>query len=192
MINIKKASLLAAFGVMLIPAAVFATVETSSTQDVVRDARGDAVMNTHGNCVVTKWDSGSDECGGRDILSRLSREERTVYFDFNRSTLNTKEKAKLDEIAKIILDSKEVENVDIVGFADKIGNPSYNKVLSKRRAEAVKSYLAKKGLKTKSIYVEGAGESKSLTKCDAVTERKDLISCLAADRRVEIKLNVKR
>jgi outer membrane protein OmpA-like peptidoglycan-associated protein len=192
MINIKKASLLAAFGVMLIPAAVFATVETSATQDVVRDARGDVVLNTHGNCVVTKWDSGSDECGGRDILSRLSREERTVYFDFNRSTLNTKEKAKLDEIAKIILDSNEVENVDIIGFADKIGNPSYNKVLSKRRAEAVKAYLAKKGLKTKNIMVEGAGESKSLTKCDAVTERKDLISCLAADRRVEIKLNVKR
>lgn len=192
MINIKKASLLAAFGVMLIPAAVFATVETSATQDVVRDARGDVVLNTHGNCVVTKWDSGSDECGGRDILSRLSREERTVYFDFNRSTLNSKEKAKLDEIAKIILDSNEVENVDIIGFADKIGNPSYNKVLSKRRAEAVKAYLAKKGLKTKNIVVEGAGETKSLTKCDSVTERKDLISCLAADRRVEIKLNVKR
>jgi OOP family OmpA-OmpF porin len=192
MMNIKKASLLAAFGVMLVPAAVFAA---PVAQDVVKDARGNVVMNTHNNCVVTKWTSATDECGRagmnkKDILSRLSTEERTVYFDFNKSTLNTGEKAKLDEISSIILASKEVDSVDIIGYADKMGNPSYNKVLSKRRAESVKKYLATKGLRTNNVSVQGMGENNSVTNCSTITERSALISCLAADRRVEIQLNM--
>ena len=192
MINMKKASLLAAFGVMLVPAALFAATDA---HDVVKDARGNVAVNTHGNCVITKWTSNSDECGQaglrkKDLLSKLSTEERTVYFDFNKSTLNTGEKAKLDEISSIILASKEVESVDIVGYADKLGNPSYNKVLSKRRAEAVKKYLATKGLRTSKVSVQGLGENNSLTSCSTVSERAALISCLAADRRVEIQLNM--
>jgi outer membrane protein OmpA-like peptidoglycan-associated protein len=194
MINIKKASLLAALGVMLVPAAVYATSGTGA-QDVVKDARGNVVLNTHDNCVVTKWEASADECGRarlnkRDILSRLNTEERTVYFGFNKSTLNASEKAKLDEISSIILSSKEVESVDIVGYADKIGNPSYNRVLSKRRAEAVKRYLATKGLRTKNVSVQGMGENNSVTNCSDVSARSELISCLAADRRVEIMLNM--
>lgn len=194
MINIKKASLLAAFGVMLVPATVFAMTETSGN-DVVKDARGTVVMNTHDNCVITKWDASSDECrrarmARRDILNKLTTEERTVYFDFNRSTLNASEKAKLDDISAMILASKEVESVDIVGYADKIGNPSYNKSLSKRRANAVKKYLASKGLRTANVSVEGMGESNSVTDCSEESGRSNLISCLAADRRVEIMLNM--
>lgn len=194
MINIKKASLLAVFGVMLVPATVFAMSETSAN-DVVKDARGNVLMNNYANCVVTRWDATSDEChrarmARRDILSRLSTEERTVYFDFNKSTLNSNEKAKLDEISSIILASKEVESVDIVGYADKIGNPSYNKVLSKRRAEAVKRYLATKGLRTANVSVQGMGENNSVTDCSDASGRGELISCLAADRRVEIMMNM--
>ena len=73
-----------------------------------------------------------------------------------------------------------------------IGKPSYNKKLSQKRAATVKSYLAAKGLKTKNVVVEGLGEANSLTHCDAKLPRKELISCLAADRRVEIQLNVKK
>src|SRR5689334_11541542 len=112
--------------------------------------------------------SGSNECGGKHhrAFSKLTREQRTVYFDFNKSTLNAKEKGKLDEVSKILTASKEVESVDIVGYADKIGKPSYNKRLSTRRASTVKSYLAAKGLKTRKVRVEGLGEANSMTHCD--------------------------
>lgn len=192
MINLKKASLLATVGVMLVPAASFAA--NTVVQDVVKDARNNVVASTNGNCVVTKWQARTDECTGKHsaILSKLSKEERTVYFDFNKSTLNAKEKAKLDQISKIILASKEVENVDIVGHADMIGNSSYNKKLSTHRAETVKSYLAAKGLKTRRVRVEGMGETASITNCDAKLPRKELINCLAEDRRVEIEVNLKK
>ena len=193
MINIKKASLLAAVGVMLVPAALFAA--DASYHDVVKDTGGNIVVSTDGNCVITQWESASDECVGgpkRGILARLTKEQRTVYFDFNKSTLNAKEKAKLDEVSNIIIDSKEVSSVNIVGYADMIGKSSYNKKLSLKRAKTVKSFLAVKGLKTRNVRVEGLGETNSVTHCDAKMDRKDLIVCLAADRRVEIELNVKQ
>lgn len=188
MINLKKACVLATVGALFAPAAFAA----GSYHDVVTDARKNVVFNTHGNCVVTKWESNVDECSGKMVmrdLRQLSKEQRTVYFDFNKSTLNSGEKGKLDQLSKLMVASKEVESVDLVGYADMIGNASYNKRLSTKRAETVKSYLATKGMKTRKVRVEGMGEAKSVTKCDSNMARKDLIACLAEDRRVEIELN---
>lgn len=190
MINLKKASLLAAVGVMLVPAATFAAMERA--HDVVKDARGNVVTSTNGNCVITKWESNGDACKGHVPFTKLTREQRTVYFDFNKSTLNASEKTKLDSVSKILLGSKEVESVDIVGYADEIGKTSYNKRLSAKRAQTVKSYLAAKGLKTRKVRVEGLGEVNSVTHCDPKMDRAALISCLAPDRRVEIEVNVKK
>ena len=192
MIDLKKASLLATIGAMLIPAAAFAA--DVDMRDVVHDARGNVVTSTDGNCVRTMWESNMDECGGKmkRPFAKLSKEQRTVYFDFNKSTLNAKEKSKLDEVSSILTSSKEVESVDIVGYADKIGKPSYNKHLSKKRADTVKAYLAAKGLKTRNVRVEGLGEANSVTHCDSKMDRKELISCLSPDRRVEIEVNVKK
>lgn len=189
MINSKKACLLATLGgVILLPAATLA-MEHNTARDVVKDAGGNVVMSNHGTCVVTKWMSNTDECKMGTDVRRLTKEQRTVYFDFNKSTLNSKEKSKLDALSKVIASSKEVASVDIVGHADMIGNDGYNKTLSSRRANTVKSFLAAKGLKTRKIRVEGMGESGSVTNCDSGMERSALISCLAADRRVEIELN---
>lgn len=189
MFNMKKASLLAAVSVVLVPAAFAAD---ASFHQVVKDSRGNVVTSTNGNCVITQWENAVDECSGKkDIRSRLTKEQRTVYFDFNKSTLNATEKKKLDEVSKIIVESKQVESVDIVGYTDTIGKASYNKKLSQKRAQTVKAYLATKGLKTKNVKVEGLGEANS-AHCDATLPRKELIACLAPDRRVEIQLNVKQ
>jgi len=191
MMNIKKASLLAAISVMLVPAVAFAD---SSIKDVVKTKAGDSVTSTNGNCVITKWDSEYDECGmgKRNLTKLLTKEQRTVLFEFNRSTLTATEKKELDEVSKIVATSKAVESVDIIGYADPIGNASYNKSLSAKRAETVKAYLAKKGLKTRNLKVEGLGESNK-AKCEPVEAGKKAtaaqIACHAEDRRVEIKLN---
>lgn len=182
--NFKKACLAATACVMFAPAA-FAGVY----QDVVKDSNGHVVMNTFNNCVVTKWESNVNECSGsRADLHKLDKEMRTVYFDFNKSTLNSKEKAKLDELSKLVKGAKDVESLDVVGYADKIGNDGYNKRLSTRRAENVKAYLSAKGLKTRKVRVEGMGESKPVTNCNHA-DRKQQIACLAEDRRVEIEFN---
>lgn len=189
MINLKKTCLVAAAGAMLFPAALYAS-QHGTAQDVVKDVRGNVIMNTHGNCVVTQWNAVTNECGMGGM--RLSKEQRTVYFDFNKSTLNAKEKAKLDDLARIISGSKSVSSVDVVGYADQIGTNSYNKRLSTKRAQTVKSYLASKGLKTRNVRVEGMGEKGSVTHCADTLPRNELIACLAEDRRVEIELNLSK
>lgn len=190
MMNFKKVSLLATVSAML---ATPAFAAHSGYHDVVKDTGGKVVHSTNGNCVITRWENAVNECTGHhDIRSRLTIEQRTVYFDFNKSTLNAHEKKKLDEVSKIIVESKEVESVDIVGYADMIGKSSYNKKLSERRAATVKSYLSTKGLKTRNVSTKGLGSTNSVTKCDEKLPRQDLINCLAADRRVEIELNVKQ
>jgi outer membrane protein OmpA-like peptidoglycan-associated protein len=191
MIKAKKACLLATLGgALVLPAAAMAA-SSGLYHNPVHSSNGKVVYNTFSNCVVSTFTSpASGEC--QELLGdvrRLTKEQLTVYFDFNRSTLNANEKAKLDSLAKVIGASKEVSSVDIVGYADMIGKPEYNKALSNRRAQTVKSFLATKGLKTRKVRVEGMGESKPVTSCDETSARSELISCLAADRRVEIELN---
>lgn len=190
MINFKNVTRLAVVGAMIAPAAF-----AGQFQDVVHDTNTHIVRNTFGNCVVTKWTSDNNECTGemgKPDLRNLSKEWRNVYFDFNKSTLNAKEKSKLDQLSTIIVSSKEVENVDLTGYADVVGNAAYNKRLSMKRAQTVKSYLATKGLKTRKVKIEALGESKPVTDCgyaDGKKATKEQISCLAEDRRVEIFLN---
>lgn len=186
MITLKKACLLATVSLMLAPASVFAA---DAVKDVVKDKNKNIVRNTFGNCVITKWDAANDECAGKPAISK---EMLNVYFDFNKSTLNAKEKNKLDNVSKLIKESKEIETVDIAGYADSIGKNGYNKKLSAKRAQTVKSYLSKRGLKTRNLSVESYGETKPVTNCDANLARADLINCLAEDRRVEIKLVMKK
>ncbi len=189
MINIKKLTQLVVVGAMFAPAAF------AEAPNVVKDSDGTIVRNTFNNCVYSTYTSANNECTGemgKPDIRNLSKEWRNVYFDFNKSTLNVKEKAKLDQLSKVIKDSKEVKNVDLVGYADVVGNAAYNKRLSMKRAQTVKSYLAVKGLKTRKVKIEALGESKPSTDCgyaDGAKATKDQIACLAEDRRVEIMLN---
>ena len=185
MITLKKACLFATVSLILSPVSVFA----AEFKEVVKDTNKNIVHSTNGNCVITKWDSANDECTGK---VSITKEMLNVYFDFNKSTLNAKEKNKLDNVSKLIKESKEIESVDIAGYADSIGKNGYNKRLSAKRAQTVKSYLSKKGLKTRNLSVESYGESKPVTNCDANLAKADLIACLAEDRRVEIKLVLKK
>lgn len=188
MMILKKASLLATVALMFAPAAFAGGVY----KEVAHDTNGHIVRNTFGNCVVTQWDSKNNECTGEKAPLELSKEQLTVYFDFNKSTLNAKEKAKLDGVAKILKGSKEVANIDIVGYADQIGKTGYNKQLSAKRAQTVKAYLSKKGVKARNVKVESFGAAHPVTNCDASLAKKDRIACLAEDRRVEIKVNLKK
>lgn len=189
--NSKKAGLLAILGgALLLPTAAMA-VETGSFHTTVKGNDGKVIRNTFNNCVITKWDANMNDC--RDMLAgdvrKLTKEQLTVYFDFNKSTVNANEKAKLESLAKIIGASKEVASVDIVGHADMMGKSEYNKALSNRRAQTVKSFLSAKGLKTRKVRLEGMGSTKPVTSCGDIEDRNEKIACLAADRRVEIELN---
>jgi outer membrane protein OmpA-like peptidoglycan-associated protein len=73
----------------------------------------------------------------------------------------------------------------ITGHADNMGSPQYNRDLSFRRAETLRTYFKSKG-QFERIEVQGAGDSKPLVSCAGVKPKEKLIKCLAPNRRVEI------
>jgi len=116
-----------------------------------------------------------------------------IFFDYNQSAVRPGEAAKLDELAARAK-SQASDRLEAVGHADRIGGPDYNLGLSKRRAEAVRTYLAGKGVEAKRVRAESKGEAEAVTgdACKNMgpesRENRKLIECLQRDRRVEVKL----
>lgn len=163
-------------------------------QDVVRTKDGVPVLASNGTCVRTKWLNDYEACTSgvtvSEAMSRLSQEDRTVYFGFDRSGLTKEAKAKLDSLAEIIRNDKNVRQARVIGFADRLGTPSYNEKLSQKRAEAVRNYLVSKGIVTAAaVETRWFGESVPATSCPEKLVRKDLIACLQKDRRVEVEVD---
>lgn len=121
----------------------------------------------------------------------------TVLFDYNRSEVRSSETSRLDELSAK-LKARGSERVDAIGYADRIGPDAYNLQLSRRRADAVRAYLASKGIESGRIRADAKGEGDPVTggacKDLGLENRKNqkLIECLQRDRRVEVRLAAKR
>ena len=81
--------------------------------------------------------------------------------------------------------------VVVTGHTDRIGGLKYNMKLSERRAVVVKDYLVSTGVDQKVIFWEGKAFKQPIpvTKfCDNKMKRKQLIECLAPNRRVTVEI----
>lgn len=82
--------------------------------------------------------------------------------------------------------------VVVTGHTDRLGSLKYNMRLSERRAVVVKDYLVKNlNVDQKLIFWEGKGPKEPIpvTKfCDNKMKRKQLIECLAPNRRVTVEV----
>jgi len=111
-----------------------------------------------------------------------------TLFDFDKASLRSEGKEKLDDLASK-LRAINVETIIDIGYADRIGSKAYNLKLSQRRAETVKAYLVSKGVPANRILAKGKGEANPVTKpgeCRGHKVTRKLIKCLQPDRRVEI------
>jgi outer membrane protein OmpA-like peptidoglycan-associated protein len=81
---------------------------------------------------------------------------RGINFEFNKATLTMDSETTLRLAYNALLASPDV-NVLIVGHTDNVGSAAYNKKLSLRRAQTVKSWLVGKGVTVKRLTVAGKG-----------------------------------
>lgn len=109
-------------------------------------------------------------------------------FFFNRSVLNNAAKRRIDEevLGKLAACTK-IEDVMVTGHTDSIGTQQYNQQLSEKRARTVAAYLKGKDAALK-INTYGAGESEPMKVCGDKLSKRQLIECMAPNRRVVIQV----
>ena len=83
-----------------------------------------------------------------------------VHFAFNDANVRTEDSAALDRFASVVSKHYQGAKVTVEGFADPAGSQRYNLQLSQRRAEAVKAYVAGKGLDASMIEAVGYGKTR--------------------------------
>jgi len=126
----------------------------------------------------------------RAIFIQLSREERTVYDEPGMATLSEEGKKRLNAMVVLLASESNISGVRIVGYADRLGNLSYNERLSQARAENVQHYLIARGLtKARLADIRWIGSQSPTTDCSDQLDRNDLVECLRQDRRVEIEVD---
>jgi len=80
-----------------------------------------------------------------------------VYFDHDKAMLKPTSHTALDELHAKLKGSSSM-TIEIAGHTDSEGNDEYNLKLSKRRSNAVRTYLLKKGIEPKRVMSKGYGE----------------------------------
>ena len=95
------------------------------------------------------------------VKSQEVKEKRVqFFFDFDSSNINEHTYTELKELIRL-LDTDHNWKVEVIGYADNIGNEQYNKTLSEKRASAIVDYLKDSGvLISKVIKNEGKGAIK--------------------------------
>lgn len=92
------------------------------------------------------------------IESEEKRSARTVYFEFDDSTVKQEYLEVLELHAKFLVESGA--NVTLEGHADERGTQAYNLALGERRAKAVAQYLMNFGLAESQISLVSYGEER--------------------------------
>ncbi|MFC4294030.1 OmpA family protein [Novosphingobium tardum] len=103
-----------------------------------------------------------------------------VTFATGSSTINATFQRTLDQVAQS-LNTYPNSLIDVYGFTDSTGSPSFNQRLSEQRASAVANYLISRGVSSSRIRSQGFGETQFVASNDTAEGR-------ARNRRVEIKI----
>jgi len=113
-----------------------------------------------------------------------------AHFDFDKAVLKPEGKAAIDsEVISRLKDVTRLELVLVTGHTDRIGSQAYNQKLSERRANTVRDYLVSKGVARDKIETLGMGKTQPVpgVVCNQKS-LKELIVCLAPNRRVEVEV----
>ena len=145
-----------------------------------KDTDGDGLMDQDDLCPYKKGDLANRGC------PKLSSEEalalqaafENLLFETGSDVIKTSSYASLDGLAGV-MNKNTSSNLYLEGHTDNQGSSTDNLDLSKRRAQAVKTYLVNKGVSADRIQTAGFGDTKPKASNDTATGR-------TKNRRVEM------
>jgi outer membrane protein OmpA-like peptidoglycan-associated protein len=127
--------------------------------------------------------SGTDEEVPEEIVKKVNLAATSIEFETGSATISEESFASLDTIAEVLLNYPALQTL-IEGHTDDVGDDESNMELSQKRADAVKAYLAGKGVSESRMKATGYGETQPKKKNNSDENR-------AINRRVEVKLYYK-
>jgi peptidoglycan-associated lipoprotein len=96
----------------------------------------------------------------------------SVYFDFDRSAVDPKQKSKVENAVKWLKDNAD-KRMLLEGHCDWRGTAEYNLGLGDRRAAAVKTYLERLGIDPKRLEILSKGSTDAKQQGGAADWAKD-------------------
>ena len=143
----------------------------------IPDTDGDGINDEEDKCPTvpgTKENSGCPE-----IQKKINELAKSVYFNTGTATISSKALQPLDEVI-VILKANPTAKLSIEGHTDNTGSEEINKKLSQKRADAIASYLTKKGIDAARLTAKGYGSAKPVADNNTAAGK-------AQNRRVELK-----
>ncbi|WP_457618404.1 OmpA family protein [Lutibacter sp.] len=153
---------------------------------IVKDTDGDNVLDKFDLCPEEPGDINNQGCPlietiTESVNTRIINLAKNIFFDYNKTILRESSKKDLVKIANLMIANPDIKFV-IEGHTDRGGSEDYNLELSQKRADAVKKYLVKRGVKEENLKAIGYGYSRPKFN-NFSNEEKQL------NRRVEIKID---
>ncbi|AGC76736.1 putative Zn-dependent peptidase [Nonlabens dokdonensis] len=89
-----------------------------------------------------------------------------IYFDNDKAVITESASKELDRIANMMIKNVSME-ILAETYTDTRGSDAYNKTLSQKRADAVRSYIIAKGIDANRIKAVGRGEDNPVVDCES-------------------------
>ena len=105
-------------------------------------------------------DKAETKVAERDIKEPVKVTFPVIYFSFNRITIRPSEVSKLKSILHILKENPDMK-VTVTGWCDTRGGVAVNRRISRQRAQALKSWLVKRGIAASRISAAGKGSDGS-------------------------------
>jgi OOP family OmpA-OmpF porin len=130
------------------------------------DVNNDGIPDTMLAPLDARYASKGDTQGGNIIKELIDNGYVNVYFRFNSTT---PENYSLQSVNYLIIYMNEnpESKAELIGYADELGDVSYNQRLSEKRAVKVQEILVAAGIDAARLTVRGGGEDASVDKNSA-------------------------
>ena len=146
---------------------------------VALDMDLDGVIDLYDKCVTVPGPVENNGCppantyDGSNTATNIEEVNKFfegIEFELNSAKIRPQSFDKLDQAAEIIKGLDSSTKFAVIGATDARGSAALNQKLSQRRADAVVSYLVKKGVSSQVLTAEGRGKTDlKYPECDPAT-----------------------
>lgn len=145
-----------------------------------QDTDGDGILDKDDDCPTVKGVIENRGCPKieQEDQEILNTAFENLEFNTGNAIIKPGSYASLDELAALLI-KKGDWKLQIAGHTDNVGDAQKNLILSKQRAEAVKTYLVSKGVEAKRLNTLFFGETQPIASNDTAEGRQK-------NRRVEM------